>query len=136
MDLVCCTVVAIGIHLQSLHIDQTSWLKQESINDHNYGVYVELNKGAILGTYRNTLNRQSNYAGYNHHFGEVFGVIPTISFVGITGYNTFFIVPAIVPSIARHFGNSWYGRITYIPKTDVTGAHVVHGILEKRFNND
>lgn len=133
MGPLCCAVAAVGIHLQSAHLDQEPWLREGGVNDANYGAYVELDNGATLGTYRNTLSRQSVYAGYTNHFLKVEGVRFSVTVGGITGYTHQTLTPALIPSVSAYITNGWYGRLVYVPKTEFTGAHVLHTVLEKRF---
>jgi len=49
----------VGLHLASIHIPA-----HEDQHNFNPGIYARLDNGATLGTYHNTLGKQTFYAGY------------------------------------------------------------------------
>jgi hypothetical protein len=65
----------LGVHTFSLHAPARPYQ-----NNDNFGVYVRHN-GWMLGSFRNTLNRQSTYLGYVVPLGPF-----EVLFAGVTGY--------------------------------------------------
>lgn len=110
---VCCAII--GIHLATAHIDAS-----KQLNDVNPGVYVQTTNNIVVGTYYNSLNKQSTYAGYVYK-------TPHIDFVvgGVTGYSTD-ILPMILPT--AKLGPV---RLMFLPKISVTGSNILHLSIEK-----
>lgn len=69
--------VVVGLHLGSVHVPHR--IDQRNVNP---GAYVRFGNGLTLGAYRNTLGRESVYAGYT------FNVIGRIDLTlgAVTGY--------------------------------------------------
>ena len=119
IDLVCC-IAAIGIHIGSYHVNNQTG---QELNNINPGAYVELTNGVVLGSYYNSLRRNSEYVGF-----KVEGPYHTSVIVGaITGYSDKPIL-AIIPSV-----NWGPVRLSYIPKVSLTKVHTFHISIEKRF---
>lgn len=65
--------LVIGVHLASVHFPQEPYQ-----NNNNPGWYVKTQSGLTLGTYRNTINRDSFYLGqtFSHEpFSLTLGII-------------------------------------------------------------
>jgi len=129
-DLFCC-IAAVGLHLASAHIDPAPWLQERGINNINPGVELEFTSGATFGAYRNTLNGTSLYAGYTHHFPAMLRVHPVIQ-VGAVTYEGRPYAAALA-GLQFPLTNTWDARIVYVPKIDITGAHVLHLLAIRRF---
>lgn len=112
---VCCAII--GIHLATAHIDAT-----KPLNDYNPGIYVQTTNNIVVGTYYNSIKRQSTYVGYNYSIGPIDVVVG-----GTTGYYKD-VLPMVMPS--TKLGPV---RLTFLPKTDITSAHVLHFSIEKAF---
>jgi hypothetical protein len=141
--------VVIGAHIASVHIPNDDYL-----NNVNPGVYVRLANGATLGTYRNSLARQSVYAGWTFE-RTVLGVPAAITVGAITGYqlkdgpcvgkeaaiythctygNTKHPVGLLLaPSVRLPTILGVMPRITVLPKIAAKGHTVVHLSIEHSF---
>ncbi len=122
----CCTVAAVGLHVGSAHLDQAGWMKRQSINDVNVGAYVRYTSGLTLGTYKNSFDDQSIYAGWTVSHGPFSATVG-----GITGYPGRRVNLMLVPSVNVPLSDGWSVRLAYLPRTKQTGAHVVHLMLER-----
>lgn len=69
--------VTIGLHLHSTHFGS------EGVNNNNLGVYVVADQW-VVGAYRNSLHRNSVYAGYVF---ETKSKLFALTVAGITGYS-------------------------------------------------
>lgn len=105
------------MHLGTIHVNPDI-----PLNGVNPGIYVQSVDGITIGTYFNSINRQTAYVGYNIQYGK-FGFLTGVA----TGYNSSGI-PFIFPSyrLAQF-------RIVYLPKTIDTASHVIHFSIEKEF---
>ena len=107
--------VTVGLHLVSAH-------STENYNNENLGGYVKVDN-IVVGSYYNSIRRQSSYAAYIWHIGPV-----DLTTGLITGYKPE-AVPLIAPSVA-------YGgvRLTVIPQINgVTKVTVMHLSVEHTF---
>lgn len=111
----------LGLHLVSMHAPD------KDHNNQNLGAYVRTAEGWTAGGYRNSIGRNSFYAGRTFEYGP-FGV----TLAGITGYqkkgglgfSRGGITPMLAPSVC-------YGpvRISYIPRIGERSS-VAHLSLE------
>lgn len=107
--------VTVGLHLVSAHTT-------DNYNNDNLGGYVKVND-VVVGSYYNSVRRQSSYAAYIWHIGPV-----DLATGLITGYRPE-AVPLIAPSVALHGM-----RLTVIPQVPgITKVTVVHLSLEHTF---
>lgn len=115
----------IGVHA-------ASWHSAPGYNNANPGLYV-VHNGWTMGTYYNSVKRQSYYAGYTYSH-QLFhpSVQLGITVGGITGYRTS-PAPLIAPSIRFALGNEFGARLFYLPRVKFTGAHVLHLTFERSF---
>lgn len=103
-----------------LHIG--SWHSNSIYNNINPGIYISKNN-YVIGTYHNSIKRQSFYAGYNFQYKNV-GITTGL----ITGYREK-VLPFIFPSVK--YKNI---RLLYIPKINKNlDSHVIHLMIEKEF---
>lgn len=116
------SIMAIGIHIGTAHVDPDM-----PLNDFNPGVYAVFDNGVTVGTYYNSIRKQTVYAGYTAKYKQF-----SLMVGGATGYN-YKVVPMIVPSVVLPLAEDFNLRIAYIPKMKITGAHVVHFTVEKTF---
>ena len=109
----------IGVHLGSLHIPAKDY------NNTNPGLYVRLDSGWTGGLYRNSLAKNSVYAGYTWTHGAF-----SVTAGGVTGYFET-LQPLLVPSIALFTHRGITPRIAFIPRVEKKiGAHVLHLMVE------
>ena len=66
----------VGIHITSMHLPE-----RENINNINPGIYYRDPSGFVLGTYLNSVRRQSVYLGYTAEMG-----IWAVTIGAVTGY--------------------------------------------------
>lgn len=109
----------IGLHIASHHAPAKNY------NNANPGIYYRSNEGWTIGGYRNSLRKNSVYAGYTWKFGVL-----DVTTAGVTGYfNT--VQPLLVPSISLFTYKGITPRIAYIPRVEKKiGSHVLHLMVE------
>lgn len=109
----------LGAHIGSHHMPAKNY------NNSNPGLYYRNDEGWTAGFYRNSLKKDSVYAGYTWKFGAL-----DVTTAGVTGY-FHKVQPLLVPSVSLP---SVYGvtpRIAYIPRVEKKiGSHVVHLMVE------
>lgn len=109
----------VGVHLGSLHIPAKGY------NNSNPGLYVRLDSGWTGGLYRNSLRKNSVYAGYTWTHGAF-----SVTAGGVTGYFET-LQPLLVPSFALFTYQGITPRIAFIPRVEKKiGAHVLHLMVE------
>ena len=109
----------VGIHLGSLHIPAKDY------NNSNPGLYVRLDSGWTGGLYRNSLRKNSVYAGYTWTHGAF-----SVTAGGVTGYFET-LQPLLVPSFALFTYRGITPRLAFIPRVEKKiGAHVLHLMVE------
>ena len=59
------SIVAIGLHVGTAHIDPDM-----PLNDFNPGIYAVLDNGVTVGTYYNSIRKQTVYAGYTTKYKQ------------------------------------------------------------------
>lgn len=103
----CFAETTVGLHLGTIHGGNPP-----CDNGNNPGVYVSAESGLIVGTYRNSCERQSYYAGYKTPDWHGVGVM----LMGVTGYEAQ-VTFAAFPTVAfgsedlrlRISGGAWDG---------------------------
>lgn len=116
MILTICCVVAMGIHVGSSHIDP-----DRHFSNDNKGIYWKLDNKYVVGTYANSIGRQSTYVVKEFRHSKYFSV----GIGAVSGYNNS-VIPMVVPT----FSVTNNVKVSYIPKTNLSGAHVVHVMYE------
>ena len=106
-----CAALVLGLHLATAHFDAGPGMRGE-----NPGAYVVCDS-LIAGTYRNSLNRTTVYAGYRWDLTDA----ASIALVVGTGYQRTLQI-GVVPSV--RIGPNW--RLHFILPTPVTGKGGVH----------
>ncbi len=127
--MILCCIAAIGLHLGSQHFGNDTG---QVMNNVNPGGYVEFKNGLIIGGYRNSINRDSYYAGYNYRFPAVGPVTPSVMGGVVTGYYKSPTL-AIVPSLSVELAPGFEARVSYVPKVAATKVHALHLSIERRF---
>lgn len=126
-----CCVAAVGLHLGSQHFAPLP--NQPEFNNRNPGLYVLFDNRVAVGTFYNSLRRQSAYVGYNvplATYGPIkFGILVG----GITGYPLAKVAPLVLPSARFALAHNVRLRVGFLPRTKVTGAYVAHFMAEYRF---
>ena len=103
----------VGLHLFSAH-------EQPGMNNTNPGVYVRLDNGLTLGTYFNSVRKQSAYAGWTFETPEWNRLTAAITIGAVTGYATK-VTALAVPSAAFHTEPVTV-RVGIIPRPPVKGG--------------
>jgi len=130
IDLLCC-VMAVGLHLGSAHIDPYPTAPQ--LSGSNPGAYIQFKNDIVIGTFRNSLRKQSNYLAYAFPVFVSDEVEGSIVVGGITGYPQHKVTPLIMPVIRFKLSDHAGIRVGYLPKIQATQAHVLHFMVEYRF---
>jgi hypothetical protein len=121
----------IGVHTFSVHSNHWDAVAGRDWNSSNLGMYARWDNGIVVGTYYNSIRRQSAYAGWvwplNNYIDIVVG--------GITGYDRVGssskpVIPMLVPTIHVPLTQSMDARVMFLPKAEKRGAAVVHFTLE------
>lgn len=133
----------VGLHLGSQHTNDPHGLA----NNLNPGLYVRFNNGVTAGFYKNSIHKDTFYAGWTAP--EFYRV--SFTFGGASGYRNdgqaFNLIPIIVPSIRifTYDGDtkSFDGdqnkvgtvsfRMTVIPRIYSEGQDIFHFMVERRF---
>lgn len=115
LSTLCCAII--GIHMATAHVDA-----DRPMNDTNPGIYVQATNNIVVGTYYNSIKRQTTYVGYTYSTKYV-----DFTTGVATGYNKS-VIPMFVPS--TKFGPI---RVAYLPKMHITSAHIIHFSIEKEF---
>ena len=123
LTVVCLNVQAapelIGLHLGSVH-------RHEGMNNFNPGVYARWENGFTAGTYRNSMNRQTVYAGWTwHDEDDRFAV----TLGGATGYSRK-VEPIIVPSVRVGLTDTMSMRLALAACKNNPAIHLS---IERRF---
>lgn len=139
----------IGLHLASVHVPAHDW--QDNFNP---GIYAEhVDTGITLGTYHNTLGRQTVYAGWTYNWGPA-----SLTLGAATGYRKETqevpcnaepakhytrctmtlgtgrgaLVPVIAPSVKLPAVLGVTPRVSFIPGA-AGSANVFHLSIEAKF---
>lgn len=126
-----CCVAAVGLHLGSQHFAPLP--NQPEFNNRNPGLYVLFDNRVAVGTFYNSLRRQSAYVGYNVPLATYEPIKFDILVGGITGYPLAKVAPLLLPSARFALTHNVRLRVGFLPRTKVTGAYVVHFMAEYRF---
>lgn len=115
----CAQAGTIGLHIGSQHFPAKRY------NNVNPGVYYRTDEGWTVGDYRNSLRRNSFYAGYTWKFGQL-----DVTTAAVTGY-FHKVQPLLVPSWSLFTYQGITPRLAYIPRVEKKiGSHVVHLMIE------
>lgn len=104
-----CKADTIGVHLFSRHGSETfertyptQPTQQIKYNNDNFGLYYIADNGFTAGGYKNSYYRNSFYLGWTWEFDKFYGVTPSITVAGVTGYDWCrgmgLIRPMVMPS--------------------------------------
>jgi hypothetical protein len=119
--------IVLGVHLASVHVP--SYNEQQNFNP---GLYARLENGVTIGSYRNTYNKTTVYAGYTTPEYYKISLTATLA----SGYqqeiHKGYLTPVLAPSIRLPEVGTISPRITYIP--GLAGkSNVFHLSLERKF---
>ncbi len=115
-----------GLHLGSRH-------DEAGFNDRNLGIYAKFDNGLTLGTFENSVSRQSFYVGKTWEIPVAEQLDAAVTAGAITGYDRD-ISPLLVPSLAFEVAPGIKLRGAVLFKVNKTGANAFHLMLEKEFN--
>ena len=108
-----------GIHLASVHDSY-----KQDWNDANPGLYLRLENGATIGTFKNSERSQSVYAGWSKDWSLTSRIDAGIMLGGITGYQRAKVLPMAVPSVRLAVTETMGIRTSFI--FNPRGASAVH----------
>jgi hypothetical protein len=115
----CARAGTVGLHIGSHHMPAKTY------NNSNPGLYYRTDESWTAGAYRNSLRKNSVYAGYTWKFGAL-----DVTTAGVTGY-FHAVQPLLVPSLSLFTYRGITPRIAYIPRVEKKiGAHVLHLMVE------
>jgi hypothetical protein len=117
----------VGLHLVSKHSNNNAdW------ENTNPGLYAVWSNGATVGTYHNSMRRQSVYAGWSGNWPITQRVSAGITLGAITGYSRP-VLPLIVPSLRVGITDHAALRLSFIVNPLKNSAHAVHVSAEWSF---
>ena len=115
-----------GLHLGSRH-------DSPGFNDSNLGVYAYFDNGLTLGTFENSVSRQSVYVGKTWQYPVAQRLDAAVTLGAITGYDCA-VSPMLVPSLAWQVAPGGLKlRSAVLFKVNKNGANAIHLMLEKEF---
>lgn len=127
-----------GLHMFSVHAHKYDAIGATNWNNNNPGAYIKWDNGVVVGTYYNSIRKQSSYVGYTIPLSDNIDVV-----VGaVTGYygavpsgtyGTKKVLPMVVPSVHFPLIDNMRGRVHFIPKTGKYAAAAVHFSIEASF---
>lgn len=119
--------IILGLHLMSYH-------DAGNFNNVNPGIYIKHESGVTVGTYYNSVKRQSYYGGYTF---KPIDALPNLDVtVGVvTGYPSMPVAPLFIPSYTFYKSDDGLrARAAFLPRFgDVQPANVIHFMVEKSF---
>lgn len=117
----------IGLHL-------ASWHSEPGYNNANPGLYLRTAGGWTAGGYRNSVRRNSTYAGWTGGVELATGLRAELTLGAITGYPAAAVLPLVAPSLRIGGDTGPALRLTVLPKVHAKqGAHVAHLSTEWSF---
>lgn len=122
----------VGIHVGSYHVEKYDPTARQPWNNHNPGLYGRWND-IVVGTYYNSIRRQSVYVGYVYpltSYADV--VVGAVTGYNGPGYSAKAVMPMVVLSVHFPITNGIEGRVHVIPKVAKGGATAVHFSVEWR----
>jgi hypothetical protein len=139
----------VGVHVGSYHTSKQDSTAGKPWNNVNPGIYYMWdNEGLssflpdgryVIGTYFNSIRKQSAYVGYVYpvtdYLDVVVGVVSGYSGEAANGrrYSGYPVMPLIVPSFHFPLYDGVEARVHVIPKVAKGGAAAVHFSVEMRF---
>lgn len=150
-----CKADTIGVHMGSVHSNNYDPVAQKPWNNTNPGVYYVFEVGGperseglsnvpvlpagnyVVGTYYNSVRKQSVYAGLVYPLTDnidiTVGVISGYNGRGPGGeYRAKALMPMVVPSVHFPITDSVRGRVHFAPGLGRGSAHAVHFSLEMK----
>lgn len=112
----------LGMHTASVHVPSYSWQSNE-----NPGLYLRTQSGLTVGAYRNTLSRQTVYAGWTW---PVAGPVD-MTLAAATGYRVAPVVPMAVLSVP--LAPRTWSQVPRLSLSRGTDSWVAHLSIEARF---
>lgn len=92
---------AVGVHLVSVHSSKLDLVAGKPWNNSNPGLYARWDR-LVVGTYYNSIRRQSVYAGYVYPLHDNFDVVlGVVTGYDGRGYSAKPVMPMVIPS--AHF---------------------------------
>jgi hypothetical protein len=121
------------VNAQTLGIHLVSWHDKPGYNNDNPGLYLQTQKGYLLGTVKNSENAQSFYAGKVFDYPLTPRVSGSLTVGVISGYKASPIMPLVTPSVSVHLNYTDSLRVSYLPRVNKSGSHALHMSFERKF---
>lgn len=122
----------IGVHAFSVHSNARDKVSGERWNNANPGLYARWDT-IVVGTYYNSIRRQSFYAGYvyplSNHFDVVLGAVT--GYDG-PGYRAKAVMPMVIPSFHMPITDNLSARVNLAVGIGKGSATAVNFALEYR----
>ncbi len=117
----------VGLHLVSAHSNQA-----QDWREVNPGVYLRWSNGATVGTYLNSVNRQSVYLGWTGDWPIASRASVGLTLGAITGYSRS-VLPLVVPSLRVGITERASVRTAIVINPRPGSAHALHLSAEWSF---
>lgn len=117
----------VGLHLVSAHSNQS-----QAWREFNPGVYLRWSNGATVGTYLNSVNRQSFYLGWTGDWPVARRASLGLTLGAISGYSRP-VQPLVVPSLRVGVTERASVRTAIVINPRPGGANALHLSAEWRF---
>lgn len=140
--LACCAQPApaqtVGVMIGSVHSNNYDPVAQRAWNNYNPGVYVQFDNRVVLGTYLNSIRKQTYYVGYAYpvteHIDVVVGAISGYNGYGPGGtYRAKAVMPMVVPSVHFSLFGGVDGRVSLAVGIGKGSATAVNFAIERKF---
>lgn len=118
----------LGLHLFSAHFGDDDAVAK--LRWFTPGVYAVAPSGLTVGTYRNSIDRQTAYGGWTWRTGADFGPFSdvTLTAAAASGYRESRVMPLVAAAATLGHGD-YAPRLTWVPHR----THPVSLSIERRF---
>lgn len=121
---------SIGVHIGSVHSSKIDPVANKPWNNSNPGVYARWDN-IVVGTYYNSIRKQSLYAGYVYQVTDnIDVVIGAVSGYNGPGYRAKPVMPMVIPSVHFKVWENTSVRINIAPGVGKGSATAINFALE------
>lgn len=119
-----------GVHVGSYHVEKVDPVTNKGWNNTNPGAYLRWDN-VVVGTYYNSIRKQSVYAGYVYPLTDnIDVVVGAVTGYNGPGYSAKAVMPMVVPSFHFAVAKDVEARVHFLPKAAKGGATAIHFSLE------
>lgn len=133
--------IRVGVMLGSVHSSRVDVIAHREWNNFNPGVYIgvadtwaSLGGEWTIGTYYNSIRKQSVFAAYSYHLADNFDVlVGAVSGYNGPGYAAKQVSPMLVPSFHCAIGMGYSARVSLAVGVYKNSATALNFAIEKQF---